>query len=68
VLFHYYLLMLPRIEYIMAKFKPKLDQKALMDRLVRTAGVAAGVVIILVPELAVMLIKEAWGAWRTWRR
>lgn len=42
----------------MATFGSELRRRAIRDRLMRTTGVADFVVTVLVPELAVMLIKE----------
>lgn len=47
-----------RTEHILAELGPELRRKAATDRLLCTTGVADYINTVLVPELAVMLIKE----------
>jgi hypothetical protein len=47
-----------REEHIVARFGSELRRRAVRDKLMRTTGVADYLVTVLVPELAVMLIKE----------
>jgi hypothetical protein len=42
----------------MAEFGSELRQRMVKDRLMRATGVGSYVIIILVPELAVKLVKE----------
>lgn len=48
-------------ENIMKRFSPTLRNIAIKDRLVSAQGVAGYVQAVLVPELAVLLIKEDMG-------
>lgn len=45
----------------MSKFSPKLRRLAASDRLISSSGVTGYVQAVLVPELAVMLVKEDLG-------
>jgi hypothetical protein len=47
-----------RTEHIVAELGSELRRRAATDRLLRATGVADYVVTVLVPQLAVMLIKE----------
>lgn len=42
----------------MSKFSPKLRRLAASDKLISSSGVTGYVQAVLVPELAVMLVKE----------
>jgi hypothetical protein len=42
----------------MIEFGPELHERALTDGLMRTIGIGHYVITVLVPELAVMLVKE----------
>jgi hypothetical protein len=46
------------MQHIMTEFGSELRQKASKDRLMRINGVGSYVLTVLVPELAVMLVKE----------
>jgi hypothetical protein len=46
------------MEHIIWKLKSDFDSRMPKDQLMRMVGVGAFVVTVLVPELAVMLIKE----------
>ncbi len=46
------------MEHIVAEFGSELRQIAVRDRLISSTGVADYILTVLVPELAVMLIKE----------
>lgn len=47
-----------KTEHIVADFGSALRQNAVMHRFIYTTGVADYILTVLVPELAVMLIKE----------
>jgi hypothetical protein len=46
------------LEHILAEFGPELHRRSNSDGLIRTTGVSDFVITVLVPELAVMLVKE----------
>jgi len=46
------------MQYIMIEFGSKLRQRAVTDGLIRAIGIGHYVVTVLVPKLAVMLVKE----------
>jgi RTC4-like domain len=46
------------LEHILAEFGPELRRRSDSDRLIRATGVSDFVITVLVPELAVMLVKE----------
>ena len=46
------------MEYILAEFGPELRRRSNSDRFIRTTGVSDFIITILMPELAVMLVKE----------
>ena len=46
------------MEHILAEFGPELRRRAVSDRLIHASGLIYYVIIVLVPELAVMLIQE----------
>jgi hypothetical protein len=46
------------VEYILAEFGPELRRRAVLNGLIRASGLIYYVIIILVPELAVILIQE----------
>lgn len=45
----------------MSKFSPKLRRLAASDKLISASGVTGYVQAVLVPELAVLLVKEDMG-------
>lgn len=47
-----------REEHIVATFGSEFRERPVRDKLMRTAGIADFVVTVLVPESAVLLIKE----------